>query len=209
MTPYRKTRTNFLANIIQPCVMCETRETYAKEWNSAKEDTLIVRFRKVSQNTMNVTVTDMKEWIGMQQEVKMQTTFQIADIPCKNMMCVKIKMTNVLVQCVSGMWSPNCDVICHIYPVNKFELCLDEKVKVLVSQLCLTLWSPMDYSLPGSSVHGIFYVKILEWVAIAFSRVSSQPRDWTQVSCIAGRFFTIWATREAQRSIQSKLWFFQ
>ena len=107
-------------------------------------------------------------------------------------------MTNVLVQCVSGVWSPDCDVICHICPVNKFELCLDEKVKVFVSQSCLTLWSPMDYSLPGSSVHGILYVKILEWVAIAFSRVSSQPRDWTQVSCIAGRFFTIWATREAQ-----------
>ena len=55
----------------------------------------------------------------------------------------------------------------------------------------------MDSSLPGSSVHGILQARILEWVAISFSRRSSQPKDWTQVSCIAGRFFTNWATREA------------
>ena len=52
---------NFLANPIKPRVMCETKETCAKEWNSGKEDVLIVRFREVSQNTMNVAVTDVKE----------------------------------------------------------------------------------------------------------------------------------------------------
>ena len=52
----------------------------------------------------------------------------------------------------------------------------------------------MDYSLPGSSVHGILHEKILEWVAIPFSRGSSQPRDQTQVSRITGRIVTIWAT---------------
>ena len=56
----------------------------------------------------------------------------------------------------------------------------------------------MDCSLPGSPVHGILQARILEWVAISFSRGSSQPRDWTQVSCIAGRCFNLWATREAQ-----------
>ena len=55
----------------------------------------------------------------------------------------------------------------------------------------------MDCSLPGSSVHGILQARILEWVAISFSRGSSWPRDRTPVSCIAGRFFTIWARREA------------
>ena len=55
----------------------------------------------------------------------------------------------------------------------------------------------MDCSLPGSSVHGIFQARILEWVTILFSRESSWPRDKTQVSRIAGRFFTIWDTREA------------
>ena len=55
----------------------------------------------------------------------------------------------------------------------------------------------MDRSQPGSSVQGIFQARILEWVAISFSRGSSWPRDWTQVSCIVGRHFTIWATREA------------
>ena len=55
-----------------------------------------------------------------------------------------------------------------------------------VSQSCLTLWDSMDCSLPGSSVHGIFQARVLEWVAIPFSRGSFRPRDWTQVSCIAG-----------------------
>ena len=66
---------------------------------------------------------------------------------------------------------------------------------VLAAQLCPTLCDPMDCSSPVSSVHGI-HQAILEWVAIPFSRGSSQPRDGTWVSCIAGRFFTIWATRE-------------
>ena len=71
------------------------------------------------------------------------------------------------------------------------------KVKVFITELCPTLCDPMDYSPPGSSVHGIPQARILEWIAISFSRGSSWPRDQTWVSCIAGRFFTIWATREA------------
>ena len=66
----------------------------------------------------------------------------------------------------------------------------------LVTQPCLSLCDPMDCSPPGSSVQGIFQARILEWVAIPSSRGSSQTRDGTQVSHIAGRFFTIWATRE-------------
>ena len=65
-----------------------------------------------------------------------------------------------------------------------------------VAQSCLTLCDPMDCSLPGSSVHGIFQARVLEWIAISFSRASSQPRDWTQVSRIVDRRFTVWATRE-------------
>ena len=56
----------------------------------------------------------------------------------------------------------------------------------------------MDYSLPNPSVHGILQARILEWVAILFPGGSFQPRDQTQVSCFADRFFTVWATREAQ-----------
>ena len=60
-----------------------------------------------------------------------------------------------------------------------------------VTQLCLTLSDPMDCSPPGSCVRGIFQARLLEWVAISFSRESSPPRDRTQVSCIAGRRFTV------------------
>ena len=62
--------------------------------------------------------------------------------------------------------------------------------KVKVAQSCPTLCDPMNWGLPGSSVHGILQARILEWVAIPFSRVYSRPRNRTRVSCIAGRFFT-------------------
>ena len=63
--------------------------------------------------------------------------------------------------------------------------------EVKVAQLCLTLCDPMD-----NAVHGILQARIREWIAFPFSRGSYQPSDQTQVSCIAGRFFTSWATRE-------------
>ena len=59
-----------------------------------------------------------------------------------------------------------------------------------VAQLYTTLCNPMDCSLPGSTIRGIFQARILEWVAISFSRGSCQLKDQTHVSCIAGRFFT-------------------
>ena len=78
-----------------------------------------------------------------------------------------------------------------------------EQRKAKVAQSCPTLWDPIDYT-----VHGILQARILEWVAVPFSRGPSQPRDrtqvscivggfFTQVSCIAGGFFTSWAIREA------------
>ena len=67
---------------------------------------------------------------------------------------------------------------------------------MLVTQSCLTLCDPVDCSPPGSSIHGLLQAGILEWVACPFSRGSSWPRNWTWVSCIAGGFFTVWATRE-------------
>ena len=66
-----------------------------------------------------------------------------------------------------------------------------------VAQSCPTLCDPMDCSLSGSSVHGIFQTRVLEWIAISFSRGPSRPRNRTWVSRIAGRCFTVWATREA------------
>ena len=63
--------------------------------------------------------------------------------------------------------------------------------KMVVSSIMSTLCEPMDSSLPGSSVHGILQARVLEWVAIPFSRRSSQPRDATRVSRMADRFFTV------------------
>ena len=67
-----------------------------------------------------------------------------------------------------------------------------------MAKLSLTLCNPMDYSLPGSSIYGIPEARILEWVAISFSRVSSWPRDWTHISCIDRQILYQWATWEAQ-----------
>ena len=85
--------------------------------------------------------------------------------------------------------------------VGKLEvlsMLMKARVKVLVAQSRLTLCNPMNCSPPGSSVHGFLQARILEWVAIPFSRGSSQARDQIWVSCIAGRCFTIWASREIQ-----------
>ena len=71
------------------------------------------------------------------------------------------------------------------------------KKKVKLKSLShVWLCNPMDCSLTGSSIHGIFQARILEWVAISFSWGSSRPRDRTQVFCVSGRLFTIWGTRE-------------
>ena len=70
----------------------------------------------------------------------------------------------------------------------------ERKEKKNVAQSCLTLCDPMSCRPPGSPVHGILQARRLEWVAISFSRGTFWPRDWTRVSCISGRFFTISAT---------------
>ena len=75
-------------------------------------------------------------------------------------------------------------------------------LNMLVAQSSPTLRDP-DCTLPGSSVHRILQSRIVEWLAISYSRGSSWPRDQTQVSCIAGRFFTIWAIREAHFTYNS------
>ena len=72
----------------------------------------------------------------------------------------------------------------------------------LVFQSCPTLCNSTDFSMPGSYAYGILQARI----AIPFSRASSQPRDETQLSCIAGRFFTIWATREAHKQSRNRIW---
>ena len=108
----------------------------------------------------------------------------------------------------SGKNSQHCrQAMCVVSAVPtrlSWELCFSESLSLYcpvlrrrkseVAQSCPILCDPMDCSLPGSSVHGIFQARVLEWVAISFSRGSSWPRDWTWVSCIAGRRFTIWAT---------------
>jgi len=96
--------------------------------------------------------------------------------------------------CIYRQW-----FVIHIY--------MKVKVKVFVIQSCPTLCDPTDCSLPDSSVHGFLQARILEWVAIPFSRGSSWPRNQTQVSWIAGRFFTIWATRKPCFCIFEKLLF--
>ena len=67
------------------------------------------------------------------------------------------------------------------------------RMKVLVTQSCLTLCDPTDCSPPVYSVHGILQARILEWAAIPFFSRSSQPRDWTQVFCVVGQVLYIWA----------------
>ena len=92
-------------------------------------------------------------------------------------------------QLIRGEWHQWKEAAWGLPPDWKWKV----KVKVKVTLSCPTLCNPID-----STVHGILQARILEWVAYPFSRGSSQPRDWTQVSCLVGGFFTNWATREVQ-----------
>ena len=101
-----------------------------------------------------------------------------------------------------GFWcyssSPAALLTLQQAPVTAPSLCplSFRRVPTPGALLCPTLGDHMDCSPPGSSVHGILQARILEWEAIPFSRGSFWLRHWTWVSCIVGRFFTIWATRE-------------
>ena len=92
-------------------------------------------------------------------------------------------------------WQP----VKWIDEVQQVGLIASCAVLCLVAQSCPTLCDPMDCSLQGSSVHGIFQARILEWVAMPSSRGSSQPRDWTSISCTGGRILYPWAAWEAQK----------
>ena len=109
--------------------------------------------------------------------------------------------------CFAGMWNKcNCVVVWTLFgttflwdwnenwPFPVLKPLLEQSE---VAQSRLTPCNPMDCSPPGSSIHGIFQARILEWVATSFSRGSSQPRDQTPVSHIASRLFTVWATKFA------------
>ena len=96
-------------------------------------------------------------------------------------------------------WFKKCPIWFSRPKEGASSLSLREKYYLLLycivnhSVMSNSLW-PTDCSPPGSCVHGILQTRILEWATIPFSKGSSQSRDQTQVSCIAGRFFTIWAT---------------
>ena len=99
--------------------------------------------------------------------------------------------------------------VCCLFPgwacaKHNISFCFEwylTKVVVVQSLSCVGLFcDPMDYSQPGSADHGILQAGILERVAISFSRGTSRPRDWTQVSRLACRHFTLWATGKSQSS---------
>ena len=86
-------------------------------------------------------------------------------------------------------------------------VCVGRSKKLKVKSLShVRLCDTMDCSLPGFSVHGIFLARLLEWIAISFSRGSFQPRDWTWVSHNVDRLFTVWTTREVLKKKKSKKW---
>ena len=96
---------------------------------------------------------------------------------------------------VASLWKSHISLTHFISQNMPWEPIWVQRVNVKVAQLCPTLWDPMKCSQAVSSVRGILQARILEWVAIPFSRGSSQPQDQTRVSCFVGRLLTIWATQ--------------
>ena len=110
-----------------------------------------------------------------------------------NFFSVSVTYQSILME---GVWSKKWDVVTRAWEgqseseSQSMSASLGVKVGVLLAQLCRTLGDLMDCSAPGSSVHGILWTRILQWVAMPSSRGYSRTRYWTHVSCIAGRFFT-------------------
>ena len=112
-----------------------------------------------------------------------------------------MEFENVIYQNTDYPWFTHTNAMSHMtHPYEPWILAMK------VIWIWIWKWSPSvmsdslrptDCNLPGSSIHGIFQARVLEWGAISFSRGSFQPRDWTRVSSIAARLFTVWATREA------------
>ena len=130
------------------------------------------------------------KWLSTLKDTWLVSSFWLSWIKhlwtfvCKFCVNVRFHISEInaqLIKLFRSNWSSNIFMLSY------------RKVKVKVAQLCPTLCSLVDYS-----VHGILQARVLEWVAFSFSVGSSQPRDRTQVSHIAGGFFTSWTTREAQ-----------
>ena len=123
-------------------------------------------------------------------ELGMQTTCPASWEVC---MQVKKQKSELDTEQQSGSKSGK-EYVLAVYCHSDYLIYMQSIIIVIkVTQSCLTVCDPMDYT-----IHGILQARILEWVAFPLSRGSSQPRDWMQVSHIAGWFFTNWATREAQ-----------
>ena len=129
----------------------------------------------------------MAESVGRTPEMSKQNVRRLAGINFSKAFYLNRKLSCIMFPCQLGGL--------------KFNTRLFEWVSE-VFQSCPTLCNPVDCSPRGSSIHGILQARILEWVAISFSRESSRPREWTQVSRIAGRCFNLWATRETSLFIE-------
>ena len=126
----------------------------------------------------------------------MGKTASIQSLICHFLATDRLPLGLIVQSVVFRVWS--------LQTQNYDHFCLRDSLKWSeVAQSCLTLCNPMDCSLPGSSVHGIFQEIVLGWVAIFFSRGSSQPRDWAQVSHIVDRHFTVWTTRNSLEALFS------
>ena len=144
---------------------------------------------------------------GVQQEGPKTSALDLFSPPTRWVSLGK-SLTNSRLQCAyqeegkdCSRWSLSSLFSLTFYePVNYYKNFLDQSESE-VAQSCPTLCNPVDCSPPGSSICGILQVRILEWVAVSFSRESSWPRVRTPVSCIAGRFL-IWAIGKSQTCLK-------
>ena len=123
------------------------------------------------------------------KEVPISSVFYVIVVIC----IITNKIRNATRQCYNHCFKGSCEI-----ETKSSIFC----VQARWLQSCPTLWDPMDCNPSDSSVHGILQARILEWVAILFSKRSSWLKDWT---CIAGRFFTVWVTRESVKVLVAQL----
>ena len=187
-----KTTIKYRFTAVRTTTIKKTTSSSFPSWKMAGEKAeKLIRRRKNLRQRRLILVAKLKR-LRSAAEI-LSWSEELADTP--NRLCIPERpCTKGSIQQLNPSWKEKeAEGSCYCHKTSWWwQECVH--AKSLRAWLC----DPMDRGPPGSSVHRILQARILEWVAIPFSRGSSCPRDWTHVSCIASRFFTIWDTREAQ-----------
>ena len=144
----------------------------------------------------NYKVPNLKQMFASQGQERYHIHICYQKLRSEDQLCNYLSLGQRLCICINKFLEDGIMPLKYTKYCTQHSICINSSC-CLVTKSCPTLFDPIDYSLPGSFVHGISQARILEWVAIPLSRGSSRHRDQTHVSCIGRQILYHWTSREA------------